>query len=109
MSEGKKGVVYITQETHLDVSPAAHYGTLAFLASRRFNIMDPRTLVEDLRQKLVNYSDEDYLLCVGNPSVIGVACSVAAEVNNGRYNLLVWDRIDRIYYAIRVDLEKGDD
>jgi hypothetical protein len=40
--------------------------------------------------------------------IIGVACSIVSEITNGKYNLLKWDKQDRMYYSIEINLhEKG--
>jgi hypothetical protein len=35
---------------------------------------------------------------------IGIACSCAAKANRGRYVVLKWDRQERRYYPVAVDL-----
>ena len=62
----------------------------------------------DLRKHLKDYTPEDYLLLTGDPAIIGVACSIVSEMTNGKYNLLKWDKQDRVYYPIKINLhEKG--
>jgi len=57
---------------------------------------------------LKNFCEEDYLLLTGDPAIIGVACSVVSDITNGKYNLLKWDRQERMYYPIKINLyEKG--
>ena len=61
-----------------------------------------------MRTKLKNFTQEDYLLLTGDPAIIGVACSVVSDITNGKYNLLKWDRQERMYYPIKIILyEKG--
>ena len=44
----------------------------------------------------------------GDPAIIGVACSVVSDITHGKYNLLKWDRQERMYYPISINLyEKG--
>jgi hypothetical protein len=44
----------------------------------------------------------------GDPAIIGVACSIVADTTNGKFNLLKWDKQDRMYYPIKINLhEKG--
>jgi hypothetical protein len=51
---------------------------------------------------LKDFSDDDYLLAAGDPSAIAVAGAVAAEANRGRFKLLKWDKSNKGY--IRVDI-----
>ena len=56
---------------------------------------------------LVNdFSDDDYLLLIGDPAMIGVACSVASYNNRGKYKVLKYDRRTYTYYPIQIDLNE---
>ena len=53
--------------------------------------------------------DEDYLLLMGDPSAIGIACAIAATQNRGKFKCLKWDRREYKYYPIEVNLfERGE-
>ena len=72
-------------------------------------ILSPGPLVFKLRKLLKNYTPDDYLLLTGDPAIIGVACSIVADLTNGKYNLLKWDRQEKTYYPIEINLyERGD-
>ena len=65
--------------------------------------------IKRMKQSLQDFKDEDYLLLIGDPAAIGVACSVASYYNRGRYNILKWDRQEGTYYPVKIDLhEKGE-
>jgi hypothetical protein len=34
------------------------------------------------------------------------ACSIASDITNGKYNLLKWDKQERRYYPVEIDLFK---
>ena len=71
-------------------------------------IFSPGPLIYKLRQGLKNFTTEDYLLLTGDPAIIVVAGSILNEITNGKYSLLKWDKQDRIYYSIKINLhEKG--
>lgn len=61
-------------------------------------------LIFKLRKLLQNYTPQDYLLLTGDPAIIGVACSIVSDITNGKYNLLKWDKQERRYYPIEIDL-----
>jgi hypothetical protein len=47
-------------------------------------------------------------LLTGDPAIIGVACSIVSDITNGKYNVLKWDKQERRYYPIKINLyEKG--
>ena len=72
-------------------------------------IFSPGPLIYKLRQGLKNFKEGDHLLLTGDPALIGVACSIVSEITNGKYNLLKWDKQEKKYYPISINLyEKGE-
>ena len=43
---------------------------------------------------------------IGTPkiNIIGVPCSIVSDITNGKYNLLKWDKQERRYYPVEIDL-----
>ena len=113
-----KPTVYVVQEIpgtkegkpKINIMGAANYGTLKFLLPELSKIIfSPGPLIFKLRQKLKKFSEKDYLLLTGDPAIIGVACSIVSDITNGKYKLLKWDRQERKYYPIEINLyEKGE-
>ena len=110
--------VYIIQEIagtregkpKINVMGASKYGRFKFLLPEMSQIIfSPGPLVFKLRKGLTNFSKKDYLLLTGDPAIIGVACSIVSDITNGKYNLLKWDKQERKYYPIEINLyEKGE-
>ena len=72
-------------------------------------IFSPGPLIFKLRKGLKDFTTEDYLLLTGDPAIIGVACSIVSDMTNGKYKLLKWDKQERKYYPIAINLyEKGE-
>ena len=72
-------------------------------------IFSPGPLIYKLRQGLKNYKTRDYLLLTGDPAIIGVACYIVSDITGGKFKLLKWDKQERKYYPIEINLyEKGD-
>jgi hypothetical protein len=109
--------VYVIQEIpgtaegrpKINIMGAAHYGKFKFLLPELSQIIfSPGPLIFKLRKSLANYKKKDYLLLTGDPAIIGVACSIVSDITNGKYNLLKWDKQERKYYSIEINLyEKG--
>jgi hypothetical protein len=59
-----------------------------------------------LRMLLKNYKPDDYLLLTGDPAIIGVACSIVSDITNGKYKFLKWDRQEKTYYTIEIDIHQ---
>ena len=67
------------------------------------------TRIETSENNLKDFKQDDYLLLTGDPAIIGVACSIVSDITNGKYNLLKWDKQERKYYSIEINLyEKGE-
>ena len=98
--------VYIIQDFgDKNLLPAKKYGGIRILLPANRQIMFSSTpTVRRLRDGLKKFSDEDYLLLIGDPAAIGIATSIASENNRGRFKLLKWDRQEADYYEIIVDL-----
>jgi len=111
-------IVYVIQEIpgtkdgrpKINIMGAAEYGKFKFLLPELSQIIfSPGPLIFKLRKELSNYRTLDYLLLTGDPAIIGVACSIVSDITNGKYNLLKWDKQERKYYSITINLyEKGE-
>ncbi len=84
-----------------DISPAVDFGDFKFLLKPRETIAYPETVIKTMDEGLRNFSDDDHLLLIGNPVLIGWATSIAAAHNNGRVSLLVWSGRDKAYRAMK--------
>ena len=114
----KESIVYVIQEIpgtkegnpRINIMGASQYGTFKFLLPELSQIIfSPGPLVFKLRKLLKNFKSDDYLLLTGDPAIIGVACSLVSDITNGKYKLLKWDKQERKYYPIEINLyEKGE-
>ena len=110
--------VYVIQEIagtkdgrpKINIMGASQYGSFKFLLPELSQIIfSPGPLIMKLRQGLKDYKSKDYLLLTGDPAIIGVACSIASDITNGKYNVLKWDKQERRYYPIAINLyERGE-
>ena len=118
MSERK---VYVIQEIagtksgnpKINIMGASNYsssGKFHFLLPEFSQmIFSPGPLIYKLRQGLKDYHVKDHLLLTGDPAIIGVACSIVSDITNGKYNVLKWDKQERKYYPIEINLyERGE-
>ena len=111
-------IVYVIQEIagtrsgnpKINIMGASQYGEFKFLLPEFSQmIFSPGPLIYKLRQGLKNFKQGDHLLLTGDPAIIGVACSIVSDITNGKYNLLKWDKQERRYYPIEINLyEKGE-
>ena len=121
MEESRKNklpIVYVIQEIagtkdgkpKINILGAAEFGTFKFLLPELSQmIFSPGPLIFKLRKGLKDYTTQDHLLLTGDPAIIGVACSIVSNITNGKFNLLKWDKQERKYYPIQINLfEKGE-
>ena len=118
MTEKKEPIVYVIQELpgtsvgrpKFNIMGALKYGKLKVLLKENTQIvLSPGPVIFELRRLLKNYNSNDYLLLSGDPSVIGLACAIVSDINNGKVNVLKWDRQEKVYYPLEINLhERGD-
>ena len=117
MSSMKEKIVYVIQEIpgtqsgnpKINIMGASKYGEFKFLLPEFSQIIfSPGPLIFKLRQGLKNFKKEDHLLLTGDPAIIGVACSLVSDITGGNFKLLKWDKQERKYYPIEINLyERG--
>ena len=91
----------------INIIGAREFGDLKVLLPENSQIiLSPAYVIQTLKQKLKEYKETDYLLLTGDPAIIGVACSIVSDITNGKYNLLKWDKQERKYYPVEIDLYK---
>jgi len=112
-STDKQSIVYVIQDIpgskqgtpKINIVGATQFGNLKVLLPENSQIiLSPNYVITTLRQKLKDYTNRDYLLLTGDPAIIGVACSIVSDVTNGKYNLLKWDKQERRYYPVEINL-----
>jgi hypothetical protein len=114
----EENIVYVIQEIpgtqagnpKINIIGASQYGKFKFLLPEFSQIIfSPGPLIFKLKKALKDFKEKDYLLLTGDPAIIGVACSIVSDITNGKYNLLKWDKQERKYYPISINLyEKGE-
>ena len=109
----KQSIVYVIQDIpgtkqgapKINIIGATQFGNLRVLLPENSQIiLSPTYVIQTLKQKLKDYTIKDYLLLTGDPAIIGVACSIVSDVTNGKYNLLKWDKQERRYYPVEINL-----
>lgn len=86
------------------IEKAEKFGKLVYLLSPTASPFNAQKLVDEMTKKLSNFGDQDYLLLIGNPVLIGMAAGIASDRNLGMLHLLQWSGRDSSYIPIRVKL-----
>ena len=116
--KSNKPTVYVLQELpgtkagtpKINIMSASQYGNFKFLLPEFSQIIfSPGPIVFKLRRLLKDIRSTDYLLLTGDPAIINISGAIVSEITNGKYNLLKWDKQDRVYYPVPINLhEKGN-
>ena len=114
----RKPKVYVIQQIpgtsegtpRINILGAREYGDFVFCLPEKSQIIfSPGPVIFKLRAFLKDYTSQDYLLLTGDPSIILLAGVLANEITNGKFKLLKWDRQERKYYPISINIyEKGE-
>lgn len=104
--------VYVVSETGKhNITPALNFGNIVTVLPPNAQVaFSTGPTISRIHRKLAKFCDEDYLLFVGDPTAIGIISAIAAHKNKGRYKCLKWDRMEKRYIPIQIDIfHKGDD
>lgn len=96
-----------TVEMHMptmDFTPASRYGELVVCLPPNISFHMTKPVYLALKEKMREFSDDDYLIAVGSPLVIALSSHIALQRTGGKLNLLTWDRLQRQYLNHRVEL-----
>lgn len=88
----------------MNFKPASAFGTLEVLVPSGNSMLSTVPVVRKLRDKLENFNDDDYIVPVGDPTLIIAAGAIAARNNKGRVKVLSWDKETRAYIPIQIDV-----
>ena len=97
--------VYVLQEMGRNIRSAEKFGDLkVVLPDNKQIVLSSGPLTFKLKHALKDFNDNDYLLLMGDPAIIALAGAVASDVNGGKFKVLKWDRDEKRYYDIEIDL-----
>ena len=97
--------VYVLQEMGRNIRSAEKFGDLkVVLPDNKQIVLSSGPLTFKLKHALKDFNDDDYLLLIGDPAIIAVAGAIVSNINNGRFKVLKWDRDEKKYYDIEIDL-----
>jgi hypothetical protein len=86
------------ERVRVDLAEAEPFGRLVELVERpRPGAIQPGDYTEDLLYKLRDFNDRDFILCVGNPTLMVAVALIALEMNKGQARFLQWLPFERKY------------
>ena len=104
--------VYVLQHPpkNINILTASDFGYLVIcLPENSQMIFSSAPFVHKMRKNLQDFRPTDYILCTGDPAVIGMSTAIVSEITQGQFNLLKWDRQETRYYPLSFNLyNKGE-
>lgn len=88
----------------IDFAPAQKFGTLVVCLPPDVSPHNAHPIAIALREKMWDFDSDDYLIAVGDPTLIGIAFHIAAERTGGKFNQLKWDKFTGQYLKLRIEL-----
>lgn len=98
----RRGRVFVTQASDVNVLPADKYGELVFLLPRDHVVgLHGQPILDEALLKLRTASSTDWFLPVGDPVAISLLAAAFHE-RVGMLRLLKWDRQEKKYYPVEL-------
>jgi hypothetical protein len=88
----------------MDFRSVLEYGDPVVLLQSGRVSLTPGPTIDAIREGLRDFTDDDYIVSVGDPSAIFITAMIAGEVNSGKCKLLKWDKVVKRYVCINIDL-----
>lgn len=86
-----------------DLTPAKKFGELKYLLSSREK-PNPTRVIPLLKTGLLGFTEDDFLLLIGNPLFIAWAGALAMIETGGKVRALLWDRRAQDYVCVEAEL-----
>ena len=104
--------VYVLQHPpqNINIMSASDFGYLVICLEENSQMtFSPAPFIHKMRKNLRDFRPSDFILCTGDPAIIGLSTALVSDVTNGQFNLLKWDRREHKYYPLAIDLhQKGE-
>jgi|APGre2960657468_1045069.scaffolds.fasta_scaffold26690_2 hypothetical protein len=84
----------------INLDPAKQYGEVVVMLPPNANRLHINPLIVALREQMKDLTEEDYLIAVGDPSLIAAAACIAVKKTNGLLRILKWDRLSSSYIPV---------
>ena len=95
---------------NINILSASDYGYLVICLPENSQMMfSPAPFIHKMRKNLRDFKENDYILCTGDPAVIGLSTAIVSDITQGRFNLLKWDRQEKRYYPLTFNLYEKEE
>jgi hypothetical protein len=88
----------------INLDHAKSFGELVVMLPPNANRLHINPLIAALREQMKDYSDEDYVVAVGDPSLIAAVSCIAVRKTGGLLRILKWDRQSGSYISVEANV-----
>lgn len=93
-------------ELTVDPTPAKPYGEIKYLLDHAdVDELSLREVFAKLSDGLKSFTEDDYLVLVGNPTAIAMAGIITCDLTDGCVKILHWERTTTKYVEFTLDLD----
>lgn len=111
------GIVYVVQEQFVydpmsgqnkprfpTLEKASDFGQIKFILEPAAHPFNQKSILGKFHSLLTEFCDDDYLILVGNPILLGMASAIAANYNSGRVKFLQWSPKGERYVLVQSEM-----
>lgn len=88
----------------INIEPAKTYGDVEVMLPPNANRLHIAPLVAALKDKMREYGPDDYVVAIGDPSLIAAASCIAVKKTAGLLRVLKWDRQTSQYIPVEMQI-----
>jgi hypothetical protein len=92
----------------VNIDPAKKYGELRIMLPPEASRLGIDALVRLLQDAMIDFNDDDYVLALGDPAIIGITCAIADRASSP-LRMLRWDRNASEYLPIVITLDENEE
>ena len=86
--------------SRFDISAAKEYGEFKYVLGSSVRPFNPDHALEQIRDGLHGFTEEDHLLLIGNPNFIGWTFAILTDMGINTFKTLQWNGRERAYIEI---------
>lgn len=89
----------------VNIDPAREYGDVKVMLPPEAARLETATQVKLLKDAMVDYGPEDYILAIGNPVIIAITAAIADRASSP-LRILQWDKVTRRYQLLQAEIDE---
>ena len=88
----------------MNLDPAKKHGEILIMFPPDGNRLQTAPMIQAMKHIMKDYSPDDWVVAVGDPSMIAAAACIACGRTKGLLRLLKWDRMTSDYISVEATI-----